>query len=191
MYGIAVHSNNHIIFSPLYLQTERKPYLKAAAPKRPPSSRHWWTHSVCWLAAALCWLTHSPNCPWAPWNLQPIWLSACTHISKHCIDWKRGEWVNNSGWPNYSLKMIQLGKSRHQYRQRGMLFLCKLNQCIRLGHYPLARVCEREGDGGYGFALPLKSVWLDQHDEITVKSLVHLVQSSSDLCLSMRLLYLL
>lgn len=30
-----------------------------------------------------CWLTHSPNCPWAPWNSQPIWLSAYRHTPTH------------------------------------------------------------------------------------------------------------
>lgn len=131
-----------ILYFPPSIFKLRKPYLKATAPKRPPSSRHWWTHSVCWLAAAFCWLTHSPNCPWAPWNLQPIWLSACTHISKHCIDWKRGsEWITLADlitvrkWSSWGKVGINIGNAECYFYANEInasgLDIIHLRVCVR------------------------------------------------------------
>lgn len=104
---------------------------------------------VCWLAPALCWLSHSPNCPWALWNSQPIWLKTCTHISKHCIDWNRGsEWTARGDliafWKRSSRRKASISGRRERWQRRITLFLCKWNQCIELGHCVNACVWETE-----------------------------------------------
>lgn len=108
---------------------------------------------VCWLAPALCWLSHSPNCPWALWNSQPIWLKTCTHISKHCIDWNRGsEWTARGDliafWKQSSRRKASMSGWRERWQRRIMLFLCKWNQLdIAWMH-----VCERPRDRDYEFS---------------------------------------
>lgn len=64
-----------------------------------------------------CWLTHSPNCPWASWNSQPIWLSAYAHTHMKTLHRFKGGRVNNAAWPNCSWENDPVGGERaRRYR---------------------------------------------------------------------------
>lgn len=68
------HKNKPRVF--LSMSKRKKPYLQAAAPTRPPSSRHWWTHSVCWPVPALL-LTDSLT------KLSLSFIELTTHLAEH------------------------------------------------------------------------------------------------------------
>lgn len=114
-HGTAIYSYNQVFFFPSVLGGN--PIWNPQLPEglTLPVTGEFMGCAGC-LAPALCWLSHSPNCPWALWNSQPIWPRTCTHISKHCIDWSPGSQWTTLGDLFAVWKWSSQKKKKRQYK---------------------------------------------------------------------------